>query len=349
MIVFMKASSTRDDLQRVVGFVEGLGCVAQTLAHGERAVLRVSGDEGLPAAAALLGLAGVESVLPVHHAPQRSLRAPGRGETIVRVGTHSIGGGSFTIVAGPCAVEGEAQLLAAARAARAAGADLLRGGAYKPRTSPYEFQGLGPAGLELLARARDATGMPIVTEAVDERSIELVERLGDVIQIGARNMQNFALLKRAGASRLPVLLKRGMSATLDELLMAAEYVMDAGNPQVILCERGIRTFSTHSRFTLDLAIVPVLKRSSHLPVFVDPSHASGHAASVAPLARAALAAGADGVIVEVHPDPRHALCDGPQSLGPQEFAALAASLRELATLIGRGAGSVESPAAGGRS
>jgi 3-deoxy-7-phosphoheptulonate synthase len=284
----------------------------------------------------LLGaLPGVELVVPAHHGAKRALRSEQGESTVVRAGTATIGGGGFCLVAGPCAVESEEQVLAVAHEVRKAGADLLRGGAYKPRTSPYEFQGLHEEGLKILALAARATGLPAVTEAVDAASLELVEQYASVVQIGARNMQNFQLLKRAGRSRLPVLLKRGVSATLDELLMSAEYLLDAGNPQVILCERGIRTFSTHSRYTLDLSIVPILKRSTHLPVFVDPSHASGNRWSVAPLARAALAAGADGVMIEVHPDPDHALCDGPQSLRPAEFATLAATLRALAAIVAR--------------
>jgi 3-deoxy-7-phosphoheptulonate synthase len=246
----------------------------------------------------------------------------------VRVGSRTIR--PLTLIAGPCAVEGEEPMLALAHDLKRAGVDLLRGGAYKPRSSPWEFQGLGPAGLRTLSRMRDETGLPVVTEAVDEASLEQVERHADVIQIGARNMQNFSLLRRAGRSRLPVLLKRGFSATLEELLLAAEYVVGEGNPNVVLCERGIRSFSDHSRYTLDLAIVPRLKRLTHLPVIVDPSHASGIRQSVAPLARAAVAVGADGVMIEVHPDPLHALCDGPQSLVPGEFAELAAELRALA-------------------
>jgi 3-deoxy-7-phosphoheptulonate synthase len=266
--------------------------------------------------------------------PLKQLDLQIEGENrVVRVGSLEIGGGGFTLIAGPCAVESADQLLTVARSVRESGADLLRGGAYKPRTSPYDFQGLGQEGLELLVRAREETGLPVITEAVDETSLELVARYGDVVQIGARNMQNFALLEKVGRCGLPVLLKRSMSATLDDLLFSAEYIRAAGNPDVILCERGIRTFSTHSRFTLDLSIVPVLQRATDLPVIVDPSHATGHATSVPPLARAALAAGADGVMIEVHPDPERALCDGPQSLQPGEFSALATSLRDLASAM----------------
>jgi 3-deoxy-7-phosphoheptulonate synthase len=254
-------------------------------------------------------------------------RAARSGDTRIRVGSTVIGGGELTLIAGPCAVENEDQLIPLARQIRDAGADLLRGGAYKPRSSPYAFQGLGREGLMLLARARDETGLGIVSEAVDAPSLELVEEYADVVQIGARNMQNFELLKRAGKCSRPIFLKRGMSAGLEDLLLAAEYVLDGGNPDVILCERGIRSFSDHSRYTLDISIVPLLKQRTHLPIFVDPSHASGIRSSVAPLARAAVAAGADGVMVEVHPDPEQALCDGPQSLLPAEFSRLAGELR----------------------
>jgi 3-deoxy-7-phosphoheptulonate synthase len=332
MLILMKSGSTRLELDRVVGVVQGLGHEARLLPIGQGLAVLVAGYRDPPPTDLFESLAGVSGVVPVTRPIRRACPAGPPREAVVRIGPLSVGPGSFTLVAGPCAVESEEQLLGAAHALRQAGADMLRGGAYKPRTSPYEFQGLAEDGLRLLARARDETGLPVVTEAVDEASLDLVEQYGDVIQIGARNMQNYRLLKRAGRSRLPVLLKRGMSATLEELLLSAEYVLDAGNPNVILCERGIRTFSDHSRYTLDLAIVPVLKRTTPLPVFVDPSHASGSRRSVAPLARAALAAGADGVMIEVHPDPLHALCDGPQSLPPAEFAALAASLRALAPL-----------------
>jgi 3-deoxy-7-phosphoheptulonate synthase len=241
----------------------------------------------------------------------------------------------LTLIAGPCAVESEEQMLPLACRLAESGADFLRGGAYKPRSSPYDFQGLGEPGLRLLALAGREAGLPVITEAVDERSFALVERYADVVQIGARNMQNFSLLKRVGRGTLPVFLKRGLSASLEEWLLAAEYVLDQGNRNVMLCERGIRTFSNHSRFTLDISVIPQVKRLSRLPVFVDPSHASGVRESVAPLARAAVAAGADGVMVEVHPDPEHARCDGRQSLAVDEFGALAAELRGLFSFFAR--------------
>jgi 3-deoxy-7-phosphoheptulonate synthase len=246
-----------------------------------------------------------------------------------------VGGGNLAIIAGPCAVESREQVFAAAEAVRAAGARLFRGGAYKPRTSPYSFQGLGLEGLKILAEARKAFGLGIVTEAVDHESLDHVEEYADVIQIGARNMQNFSLLKRAGRARKPVLLKRGMSATLDEFLMAAEYVMSEGNYNVMLCERGVRTFSDHTRNTLDLSVVPAVQRASHLPILVDPSHGTGRRQKVRPLSRAAVAVGADGLIIEVHPNPDRALSDGLQSIPPEEFELLMAEVRQIAEVLSR--------------
>jgi 3-deoxy-7-phosphoheptulonate synthase len=335
MLIFMKTGSTAEDLDRVLSVVRGLGHGAEPISIDERRAVRVAGYGEPPHPDLFERLPGVAMVMPVSRTLRHVYRREGQEDTVVRVGSRSIGGGSLTLIAGPCAVESAEQLLEVAHVVGRAGADLLRGGAYKPRTSPYDFQGLGREGLALLARARAETGLPVVTEALDEASLDLVEEIADVVQIGARNMHDYALLKRAGRSRLPVLLKRGMAATLEELLAAAEYVIDAGNPAVMLCERGIRTFSNHSRYTLDLSIVPLLKRLTHLPVLVDPSHATGSRRSVPPLARAALAAGADGLLIEVHPDPLYAWCDGPQSLSPAEFTALAASLRTLAPFIAR--------------
>jgi 3-deoxy-7-phosphoheptulonate synthase len=246
-----------------------------------------------------------------------------------------VGGPGLVVVAGPCAVESREQLLTVARRVKEAGAHILRGGAFKPRTSPYSFQGLGEEGLRILAEARELTGLPVMTEAVDVEGVDLVERYADAVQIGARNMQNFSLLKRAGRSSKPVLLKRGMSATLEEFLMAAEYILSEGNYQVILCERGVRTFSDFSRNTLDLSVVPAVKRLSHLPILVDPSHGTGRREKVAPLSRAAAAVGADGVMVEVHHDPAAALSDGPQSITPEMFEALVREIRQIAPVIGR--------------
>lgn len=281
------------------------------------------------------------SIVPITHAlgaRPLAARAHAPAGTRIRLGDATgtvIGGRDVVVTAGPCSVEGEAMLVETAVAVRAAGARLLRGGAFKPRTSPYEFQGLGESALRLLAAAREATGLPIVTEVMDPRQVELVAAHADVLQIGARNMQNFALLAEVGRVHRPVLLKRGAGASVRELLLAAEYVLAEGNGDVMLCERGIRTFETATRNTLDVGAIPVLKRETHLPVLVDPSHAAGDAALVAPLALAAVAAGADGLIVEVHPDPARALSDGKQSLTPDAFAALMDALRPVAVSVGR--------------
>jgi 3-deoxy-7-phosphoheptulonate synthase len=256
-------------------------------------------------------------------------------DTLIRIGAVTVGGPDFVVIAGPCSVESSDQMMATAEAVKAAGACLLRGGAYKPRSSPYSFQGLGEEGLRLLAQARMKTGLPVVTEVMDAAEIDIVEGYADVIQIGARNIQNFSLLKAVGRTRKPVLLKRGLMSTVKELLMSAEYILSAGNDRVILCERGIRTFETATRNTLDLSVVPVLKEMTHLPVVVDPSHAVGHSRWVAPLAKAALAVGADGIMVEAHVRPDQALCDGEQSLAPEQLAALIAELKPIAGLCRR--------------
>jgi 3-deoxy-7-phosphoheptulonate synthase len=275
--------------------------------------------------------AGVSARSPYHLASAQSRYGE---RTVVEIAGRSIGGGSFALIAGPCTVESREQTLETARAVRDAGGTLLRGGAYKPRTSPYAFQGLGRAGLRLLAEAKLETGLPVVTEVMDVRDLDQVLSVADVVQIGARNMQNYSLLTEVGRAGRPVLLKRGLSSTLEELLMAAEYVLREGNDAVMLCERGIRTFETAYRFTLDLTAVPVLKQLSHLPVIVDPSHAAGQRDLVLPLSLAAAAAGADGIIVEVHPDPGNAICDGPQSLPTADFAAFAHQVAGAAALAG---------------
>ena len=264
------------------------------------------------------------------HPYRLAARRSGAGETAVRIGGRRIGGGDFALIAGPCAIESRDETIEIARVVRDAGGTMLRGGAYKPRTSPYAFQGLGRAGLQILAEARAETGLPVVTELMDAREAEAVAEVADMIQIGARNMQNYALLTEAGRTGVPVMLKRGLSSTIEELLMAAEYVLKEGNPNVVLCERGIRTFETAYRFTLDLAAVPVLKSLSHLPVIVDPSHAAGRRDLVEPLALAAAAVGADGIVVEIHPDPDTAVCDGPQTLRCDDFARFAARVQHVA-------------------
>jgi 3-deoxy-7-phosphoheptulonate synthase len=262
------------------------------------------------------------------------------GSSVLDIGGAKVGGGHFAIIAGPCAVETRDQTMQTAQVVKDGGATLLRGGAYKPRSSPYSFQGLGEAGLRILAEARERTGLPIVTEVMDVRDVEAVIEVADVVQVGARNMQNYALLTEVGRSRCPVMIKRGLSSTLEELLMAAEYVLKEGNESVMLCERGIRTFETAYRFTLDITAIPVLKELSHLPVIVDPSHAAGRRELVEPLSLAAVAAGADGIMVEVHPDPDTAICDGPQSLRCDDFAAFAARVEQVVQVAGRNVGAV---------
>jgi 3-deoxy-7-phosphoheptulonate synthase len=278
---------------------------------------------------------GVDSVVPIMK-PYKLVSREFRQEfSVVKVGPTEFGGESFVVIAGPCAVESEEQMVATAKAARDAGAGMLRGGAFKPRTSPYSFQGMGEEGLKLLALAREETGLPVVTEVVDVRHVDLVASYADMLQIGARNMQNFLLLAEVGMQEKPVMLKRGLSNTIEEMLMAAEYVVRGGNAGVILCERGIRTFETATRNTLDLSCVPLVKELSHLPIIVDPSHATGKHELIAPLSKGALAVGADGIMIEIHPDPRAALCDGPQSLTLEEYALLMDELRSLAPALGR--------------
>jgi 3-deoxy-7-phosphoheptulonate synthase len=335
MLVVMKQGATADEIRGVVEAVEARGYKAHPIPGAQRTAIGITGNRGAVEAPVFETLPGVLEVIPVSHAYKLVSREVKPEDTVVDVGGVPVGGPTLAVVAGPCAVESREQVLTVARAVKAAGAQLLRGGAYKPRTSPYSFQGLGEEGLKLLAEAREATGLPIVTEALDTESVELVERYADAIQIGARNMQNFSLLKRVGRSRKPVVLKRGLSATLEELLMSAEYVLAEGNYQVILCERGVRTFSDFSRNTLDLAVVPAVKSMSHLPILVDPSHGTGRRDKVAPLSRAAAAVGADGLMIEVHHDPNRALSDGPQSITPDMFAELMRDLRQIAPVIGR--------------
>lgn len=338
MIIITRPHVTDAEIDRIRERVEQLG-LRTHLSRGEhRTIIGCIGDEALLQEAAIATLPGVESVTPVMK-PYKLASWEFVGEpSLVRVGDQRgalFGGRELTVIAGPCSVEGLEMLHDAARTVGAAGAGLLRGGAFKPRTSPYAFQGLGRAALEMLAEVRAATGLPIVTEVMDTRQVELVGEFADMLQIGARNMQNFALLAEVGRVQRPVLLKRGLSATVKELLMAAEYIMAQGNRDVVLCERGIRTYETATRNTMDIAAIPVLKRETHLPVIVDPSHAGGRADLVAPLSFAAIAAGADGLIVEVHPSPATALSDGDQSLAPDAFTALMRDLRPFAEAAGR--------------
>ena len=335
MLVVMRQGATPAEVSGVVAAIETRGLRAHTIPGAQRTAIGITGNKGAVEAPVFESLPGVLEVIRVSHAYKLVSREVKPEDSIVDVGGVKVGGPELVITAGPCAVESREQLLEVARRVKAAGAHLLRGGAYKPRTSPYAFQGLGEEGLKLLAEAREETGLPIVTEAVDLESLDLVERYADAIQIGARNMQNFSLLKRAGQAKKPVVLKRGMSATLEEFLLSAEYVLAEGNYAVILCERGVRTFSDFSRNTLDLSVVPAVKQLSHLPIFVDPSHGTGRRDKVAPLSRAAAAVGADGVMIEVHHDPDRALSDGPQSITPEQFVALMHDLRQIAPVLGR--------------
>jgi 3-deoxy-7-phosphoheptulonate synthase len=322
MLVVMDKTATPEQVDKVVKVIEERGWTARPIPGGDRVSIGVLNNKGPVEAALFVGMPGVKEAVPITK-PYKLVSRETKGEdTLVQVGETTIGNGHLTIIAGPCAVESEAQALTIAGHVKKAGARLFRGGAFKPRTSPYSFQGLGEAGLKILAKVREETGLPVVTEVMDFQTFDLVEHYADVVQIGTRNMQNFSLLKRAGESRRPILLKRGMAATIDEWFMAAEYIMAQGNHNVILCERGVRTFVNHSRNTLDLSAVPVVKKESHLPILVDPSHAAGRRDLVLPLSRAAVAANAHGLMVEVHHQPEKALSDGAQSLFPWQFEAL---------------------------
>jgi 3-deoxy-7-phosphoheptulonate synthase len=335
VLVVMRKDATREQIRGVVAAIEARGYKAHPVPGGERTAIGITGNRSAEDLPAFEGLPGVLEVIPVSHAYKLVSREVKAENTVVSIGGVRVGGPGLVLVAGPCAVESREQMLTVARMVRESGAQLLRGGAFKPRTSPYSFQGLAEEGLKILAEAREATGLPVVTEAVDGESLDLVERYADAIQIGARNMQNFSLLKRAGRAKKPVILKRGMSATLEEFLMSAEYILSEGNYEVVLCERGVRTFSDFSRNTLDLSVVPAVKDLSHLPILVDPSHGTGRRDKVTPLSRAAVAVGADGLMVEVHHDPGRALSDGPQSITPDMFGALVQELRQIAPVIGR--------------
>lgn len=335
MLIVMGAHATTEDVERVCKKIEELGFKPHAMPGANRTAIGITGNPGPIEPGYFEDMPGVSQLISVTQPYKLVSREMKPDNTEIRVGDVVIGGNEVVVMAGPCAVESEEQTLRIAEKVRAAGAHLFRGGAFKPRTSPYSFQGLGLDGLKILAKAREHTGLPVVTEAIDAESLDLVEEYADIIQLGARNMQNFALLRAAGRARKPVLLKRGMSATLDEFFLAAEYIMSEGNYQVIMCERGIRTFADHTRNTLDLSIVPAVKRISHLPIFVDPSHGTGKRHKVAPMSRAAVAAGADGLIIEVHDQPEKALSDGPQALLPQAFGELMNELRQLAPVVNR--------------
>ncbi len=319
MLIVMNKNATPAEVEAVVESIERKGYTARPIPGGERVAICVLHNEGPVDASYLSALPGVKEAIPVTRPYKLVSRESQAWDTVIDVGGVLIGNGHLTIMAGPCAVESEAQALTIARIVKHSGAQIFRGGAFKPRTSPYAFQGLGEEGLKILAKVRSEFGMPVVTEAMDHEVFDLVEEYADIVQIGARNMQNFSLLRRAGKAKKPVLLKRGMAATIEELLMAAEYIMDGGNEQVILCERGVRTFAHHSRNTLDLSAIPVIRKETHLPVIVDPSHAAGLRDQVTPLSRAAVAVGCHGLMVEVHHEPDKALSDGPQSLYPAQF------------------------------
>jgi len=333
MLIVMKADATDADIERVVQIVNDLGFRAHPMPGATRTAIGITGNQGAVDIARFESLPGVAEAIRVSK-PFKLISLDLRPEkTVVRVGDATIGGDELAIIAGPCAIESHAQAFAIAEAVHKSGVKFFRGGAYKPRTSPYAFQGLGEDGLKILAEVREAFGLKIVTEALDEAGVDLVERYGDMIQLGARNMQNFSLLRRAGRSKLPVLLKRGLAATLDEWLLAAEYIMAEGNYNVVLCERGIRTFAQHTRNTLDLAAIPAVRRVSHLPVVVDPSHGTGKNYMVTALARAGVAVGSDGLIVEVHDQPERALSDGAQALNLKQYDQLVQEVRAIHEVI----------------
>ncbi len=335
MIIVLKKDATEDIVEHVVEKIKGAGLSVHISKGKERTIIGAIGDETLLSGISLEALPGVESVMPILKPYKLVSREFSKEGTVIDVGGVRIGDTELQVIAGPCSVESIDSIVNCATAVKAAGARILRGGAFKPRTSPYDFQGLGADGLKLLAEAKKKTGLPIISELMDPRDTELICEYVDIVQIGARNMQNFRLLTEAGRARKPVLLKRGLSATIKEFLMSAEYIASQGNSQIILCERGIRTFETSTRNTLDLSAVPVLKEETHLPVFIDPSHGAGRWGLVAPLAKAAVAVGADGLMIEVHTDPENALCDGAQSLKPNKFAMLMDDLRKVAVAVGR--------------
>ncbi len=335
MLIVMDRSATGADVERVVAAAERLGLRAHPIPGAQRTAVGITGNKEAVGTAVFEALPGVLEVIRVSHPYKLVSREFHPADTIVSVGGVPVGGARIVVIAGPCAVESLEQTMTIAREVKSRGANMLRGGAFKPRTSPYAFQGLGEEGLRILAAARDATGLPVVTEVLDTAHVELVAAFADCLQIGARNMQNFELLKKAGRTGKPVLLKRGMSATLEEFLLAAEYVLAEGNPNVVLCERGIRTFTDFTRNTLDLSVVPAVERLSHLPIVVDPSHGTGRRDKVVPMSRASIAAGADGIAVEVHHKPAEALSDGPQALTPDMFGELMSQIRPIAEAVGR--------------
>jgi 3-deoxy-7-phosphoheptulonate synthase len=342
MVIVMKKNAPEEHVNQVISWIESVGYQTHPSRGVEQTIIGVVGDDrGKAQLKSVEYLPGVEKAVPILKPYKLASRESREGDTLVTVGSLDIGGPEFVVMAGPCSVESEEQLMESAYVIKKGGAQVLRGGAYKPRTSPYSFQGLEEEGLKLLKKVREKMGLPVVTEVMSSQDVELVEEYADILQIGTRNVQNFALLKRVGQARKPVLLKRGMMTTIEELLMSAEYILSSGNDQVILCERGIRTFETATRNTLDLSAVPVLKELTHLPVIVDPSHATGHWKYVLPLSKAAMAVGADGLLIEVHPQPEKALCDGSQSLKPEKFYLLMEELKKLHPLIRSKTGGIQ--------
>ncbi len=336
MLIVMRHGAAEADIQRVVATIEEMGYQARPMPGRQRTTVGLVGNDGRVDGSRLAALPGVQEIIHVTKPYKQVSREWKPESTVIRLpGGLTVGGDDVVVMAGPCSVESERQILTAARQVREAGATVLRAGAFKPRSSPYSFQGLGPVGLKLLARAREETGLLIVTEAMDAEGLDLVLEVADVVQIGARNMQNYSLLKYAGRCGKPVLLKRGLSATIQELLLSAEYILAEGNPDVILCERGIRSFDQATRNLFDVSAIPVVHAASHLPIVADPSHGTGHRDMVIPMARAAVAAGADGLLVEVHPNPDRALSDGAQSLYPEQFERLMKETRLIAEAIGR--------------
>jgi len=334
MLIVMKAGASREEVAAVEARIRELGFTPNEVPGSTRLAIGVTGNQGPLDPGLFNVMNGVAEAVPISRPWKLVSREVKPDDTVVKIGDGQFGGGKFGVIAGPCAVESREQIQITSVAVKSAGARFLRGGAFKPRTSPYAFQGMKEEGLRILADAREETGLPIVTEVMDTRDVELVARYADVLQIGARNMQNFSLLEAVGAQRRAVMLKRGLSATIQEFLMAAEYIVKQGNYNVILCERGIRTFETMTRNTLDLGSIPLIKRLTHLPIIVDPSHGTGDRLSVPAMARAAVALGADGLMVEVHPHPEKALSDGPQSLTPAQFATLMDSVRAIAPAVG---------------
>jgi 3-deoxy-7-phosphoheptulonate synthase len=335
MIIVVRPDATEEQVDHIIKKIKDHGLQAHVSKGTERTIIGAIGDEAILRSLPLEAIPGVEKVLPILKPFKLASWEFRKEKTVITVGSQTIGGKRIAVMAGPCAVENKTLLIEIAKEVQNAGANFIRGGAFKPRTSPYAFQGLEEEGLRFLAEARERTGLPIVTEVMDPRDIDMIAKYADVLQIGARNMQNFRLLKEVGLCKKPILLKRGISATIKEWLMSAEYIMSGGNHNVILCERGIRTYETATRNTLDLSAVPVLKQMTHLPVIVDPSHAVGKWDLVAPMAKAAVAAGADGLIIEVHSNPEEALCDGEQSLKPKSFKLLMEGMRPIAAALGR--------------